>query len=118
MFQEYKKNCLFSRKAWMASNIFCKELRLCYKELQRRKRKIPLFLDNCSAHPLVDNLCSIELFLSSNTTEKIQLMNQGVVRSPKSHFRKYFMQHHILALENKEKFTVSVLDAIRMLNKS
>lgn len=108
-----------NRKAWMTSEIFCEELRLWDKELQRKKRKILLILDNCTAHPSVDSLSSIELlFLPPNTTALCQPMDQGVIRSLKSHFRKHFIQQYILALEIKEKFTISILDAIRMLSKS
>lgn len=108
-----------NKKAWMTSAIFVEELRIWDKELSRKKRKILLIIDNCTAHPSVENLNFIELlFLPPNTSSKIQPMDQGIIRSLKSHYRKDFIRQYILALDNNEKFAVSVLDAVRMLNKS
>ena len=51
-------------------------------------RKIALIVDNCPAHPTVNNLEVIELiFLQPNTTSKTQLMHQGVIRSLKAYYR-------------------------------
>jgi len=51
------------------------------------------------------------LFLPPNTTAKLQPMDQGVIRSLKSYFRKDFIQQYLLALDANENFSVSVLDA-------
>ena len=49
-------------------------------------RKIVLLVDNCPAHPSIDNLVSTELiFLPPNTASKLQPMDQGVIRSLKAH---------------------------------
>ena len=38
----------------------------------KEKQKVALIIDNCPAHPTIDNLKSIELiFLSPNTTSKL-----------------------------------------------
>ena len=63
------------RKSWM-SIFLCDEW---VKELDRKfkeNRKIVLVVDNCPAHPIVDELKEFELvFLPPNTTLKTQLMD-------------------------------------------
>lgn len=79
------------------------------------KIKILWILDNCTLHLPMD----IELlFLPPNMTAESQPVNQGVIQSLKSRFRKYFIQQYILALENEKEFSIFILLAIRMLNKS
>ena len=43
-----------------------------------QKRKVALVIDNCPAHPDVENLIAIKfVFLPPNTTTKTQPMDQG-----------------------------------------
>ena len=66
-------------KSWMTSDIFEKWLRNWDSQLKSKKRKILLLVDNCPAHPVVDNLQCIKLvFLPPNVTSLLQPMDQGV----------------------------------------
>ena len=52
------------------------------------KRKIALIIDNCTAHPHVENLKWVELiFLPPNTTSHTQPKDQGVIRALKAKYR-------------------------------
>ena len=56
------------------------------REVDRRfikeVQKIVLLVDNCPAHPSIDNLLSTELiFLPHNITSKFQPVDQDVIRS-------------------------------------
>ena len=58
------------------------------RELDRKyafeERNLTLVIDNCPAHPHIDNLKAIKLyFLPPNITSKTQPMDQGVIRSLK-----------------------------------
>ncbi|XP_014240678.2 LOW QUALITY PROTEIN: tigger transposable element-derived protein 4-like [Cimex lectularius] len=56
-----------NKKAWMTSEIFSDWLRKWDEELQKKKRKILLTVDNCSSHLSLPNLKNIELnFLPPN----------------------------------------------------
>ncbi|GBP11407.1 Tigger transposable element-derived protein 4 [Eumeta japonica] len=77
-----------NKKAWMTSKIFEKVLRKWDSQLGNKK-KIILFIDNCPAHPQIQNLTNIKLtFLPANTTSVIQPIDQGTIRSLKSHYGK------------------------------
>ena len=66
----------------------------------KEKRKIVL-VDNCTAHPHIKNLKCIKLvFLPPNTTSVLQPMDQGVIRSLKSHYKKQLVMR---ILENYEE---------------
>ncbi|KII62654.1 hypothetical protein RF11_04829 [Thelohanellus kitauei] len=66
---EYHAN----KKAWMTSEIFRNWL---------TNTKILLIVDNCAAHPHLDNLQHIQLeFLPPNTTSLVQLMYMGVIKN-------------------------------------
>ena len=53
----YKAN----KRAWMTSQIFIEWIRTLDRKLTRQNRQILLLVDNCSAHPEIDNLKSTNL---------------------------------------------------------
>ncbi|XP_066259361.1 tigger transposable element-derived protein 4-like [Euwallacea similis] len=110
----YKSN----KRAWMNSEIFINALREWDEELRRKKRKIILLVDNCPAHPDVKNLMWITLvFMPPNTSSKLQPMDQGVIHSLKSHYRRLLLSEMISCMDSgKEKFIITLLDAIRFIH--
>ncbi len=50
-----------NKKAWMTSAIFEKFVRELGAKMRRKKRRIALVLDNCSAHPKVPRLENVQL---------------------------------------------------------
>ena len=70
------------RKSWMTAELFEEWVRELDRKFSAAKRKIALIIDNCTAHPHVEQLASIELiFLPPNTTSHMQPMDQGVIRA-------------------------------------
>ena len=88
------------------------------REIDRRftteGKKIALVVDNCLAHPSIDNLVSVDLiFLPPNTTSKLQPMDQGVIRSLKAYYKSLSFPKLIEAIEkNKPLPEFSILDAM------
>ena len=75
---EYEANST----AWMTSVVFKAWLRKWDTRLNRKGRKIALFVDNCTAHHHIQDLQSIELiFLPPNTTSEIQPCDQGIINT-------------------------------------
>ena len=102
----------------MGSILFEEWVREVDRRFTKEGRKIVLFVDNCPAHPSIDNLVSTELILlSPNTTSKLQPMNQGVIRSLKAHCKTMSIKKLIQAIEKKTPFPeFSILDAMEMLD--
>ena len=104
-------------KSWMDSILFeewvC-EVDRCFTA---EGKKIAL-VDNCPAHPSIDNLVSVDLFfLAPNTTSKLQPMYQGVIRSLKAYYKSLSVRKLIETIEkNKPLPEFSILDAMRMLD--
>ena len=90
------------------------------KKFDAEGRKIVLIIDNCPAHPNVDNLKAIQLvFLPPNTTSKTQPMYQGVVRALKAFYRTNVVRRQIKYVdEDKTTPKINILQAMRMLVKS
>ena len=105
------------KKSWMDSDLFEEWLREQDQKFESEGRKITLIIDNCPAHPQIDNLKAINLvFLPPNTTSKIQPMDQGVVRSTKAHYRSGCVHKFIEAIDqNKPMPTITVLNAMVLL---
>lgn len=105
-----------NNKAWMTSNLFTEELLQWDAELQKNKRKILLLVDNCPAHPEVP-LNQIKLvFMPPNSSSKLQPMDQGVIHSLKSHYRKIMIIKMLQAIDNGQDFSVSLLDAVNFIH--
>ena len=79
---------------------------------------LPKKVDNCPAHPSIDNLVSTELiFLPPNTTSKLQSMDQGLIRSLKAHYKTMSIKKLIEAIEKKKPLPeFSIPDAKQMLD--
>lgn len=104
----------------MTSELFEKWLRDWDRDLVKKKKKILLLVDNCPAHPKVTDLKCITLaFLPPNTTSVLQPMDQGIIRTLKSNFRKNLVLKMINCLDTNENHSstkITVLDAILMVN--
>ena len=108
-----------NKKAWMTSEIYTDWLKKLDQKLHRQKRKIAMVIDNCPAHPDVRGLRCIELvFLPPNTTSKTQPMDQGVIQNFKTHYRKRVILRQIKAIDEKREFTISILDALRLMQQA
>ena len=87
--------------------------------MKNEGRKIALVLDNCPAHPTIQGLTHVKLvFLPPNTTAKSQPMDAGVIRCMKAHYRKLLAKEQLVAHDLKLPFTISVLDAMRLLKEA
>ena len=73
-------------------------------------------IDNCPAHPHIENLKAIKLFfLPPNTTSITQPMDQGVKRSLKAKYRTNVVRKIIRCLEkNKTLPKISLLHGMQM----
>lgn len=110
-------NYVANKKAWVTSEVFEKEIRSWDFDLQKQKRKIILLVDNCPAHPIIENLRNIKLiFLPPNTTAALQPMDQGIIACLKQHYKKIFLCKMISFLDNGEEFKFSLLDAVLAIN--
>ena len=103
----------------MTSSTFEGWLRKWDNELSQQGRKIALFIDNCTAHPKLQDLQSIQLvFLPPNTTSEIQPCDQGIINALKAHYRKNMVKQLIQAIDHGStlaEFKISLLDALQMV---
>lgn len=111
----YKGN----KKAWMTSEIFINVLRDWDKELLKAKKKIVLLVDNCPAHPQVENLCAIKLaFLPPNTTSVLQPIDQGIIKALKVQFRKLQVMKIIENADRNTTWNITLIEAITMISSA
>ena len=85
----------YSKKnSWMDWDLFMEWVKEHDRKLPAQGRMTALIVNNCPAHPIVDDLKVIELiFLPMNTSSKKQSVDQGVIRSLKT-----FYEHSIIKL--------------------
>ena len=73
------------------------------KKFVSKGKKVALVVDNCPAHPQIENLISIKLFfLPPNTTSQTQPMDQGVMCSLNEQQRKNVVRKIILNVKKKK----------------
>ena len=102
----------------MDSVLFEEWVRDVNKKFHAKGRKLALIIDNCPAHPIIENLPHIKLvfFLPPNTTSMSQPMNQGFIRCLKAHYRKRSVKLILRSLDsNKPVPKVSLLTALQLL---
>ncbi|XP_065674002.1 tigger transposable element-derived protein 4-like [Hydra vulgaris] len=102
----------------MNSEIFTDYVRRLDAKFNAEGRKVALIINNCLAHPNVENLKAMELvFLPPNT--KAQPMNQGVISALKTLYRTNVMRRQIKYIDaGKRTQNINILEAMSMLVKS
>ena len=103
----------------MSSELFQEWFRELDRKFGVEKRKIAMIIDNCKAHPHVENLGWAKLiFLRPKRTSVMQPMDQGIIRSLKAKYRSLAVKKVISALEEKKALPkFSVLSTMLMLQK-
>lgn len=77
--------------------------------MNKNKRKILLFLDNCTAPNKTLHLLNVGVeCLLVNTTAKLQRMDQGIIRNFKFHYRKEVIDYILTNIEQVEGSVGSV----------
>lgn len=103
----------FNKKAWMTSTIFTEWVTKLDKQMSKQKRKIALFVDNCTAHPhdinsKLDNIKVV--FFPPNVTSVLQPMDQGVIQTLKLHYRKRILKKIVSTVEKNESVPDNIVD--------
>lgn len=108
-----------NKKAWMRSDIFESEMRRFDGQMKLQNRKIAMLVDNCPAHPLLEDLQNIELiFLPPNTTSVVQPMDSGIIKNLKFFYRRILAGRRLEAAESNSAFNWSILDCLIALKSS
>lgn len=113
---EYKNN----KNAWMTSELFKDWLKKVDRQMSLNKRKILLFVDNCTAHidiPGQLNYITIK-FLPANTTSMLQPLDQGIIQNFKVLYRKQVVDFILNSIENDTSTAIHLLDAMRFSLKA
>ncbi|KII70390.1 Tigger transposable element-derived protein 6 [Thelohanellus kitauei] len=93
---EYHAN----KNARMTSEVFRKRLTSWDRNLKLKQRKILLLVENCVAHPHLDNLQNIKLkFLPPKTTSLVQLMDMGVIKNFKTLYSGKFLNYILKSID-------------------
>uniref|UniRef100_A0A147BDF0 Putative tick transposon n=1 Tax=Ixodes ricinus TaxID=34613 RepID=A0A147BDF0_IXORI len=108
-----------NKKAWMTKVLFNTWLVKFDRKMAKEKRKVLLFLDNCSAHMQPPVLEATEIaYFPPNATSALQPIDQGVVHSVKVAYRTRLTERLLFDMNAKRetkidvKFPVEVLPAV------
>lgn len=72
----------------MAGQEYTSWIRKFDAKMRIANRKVLLFVDNCPAHPVVDDIKNVKVvFLPKNCTSKLQPMDMGIIRNLKHFYR-------------------------------
>ena len=109
-----------NKKAWMVSEEFTTWVKQLDRQFAAENRRVLLFIDNCSAHPQITGLQAVKLhFFPPNTTSHLQPMDQGVIMSFKTHYRRRLVKRLLESYEAGETPTpVTVKEAVDMTHAS
>lgn len=112
---DYRAN----KKAWMTTELFNNWLLTVNGDMKRQKRKILLFLDNCTVHNSPPTLSNVELyFFPPNTTSKLQPLDQGIIHNFKTFYRKEIVKLVLESLDKQLTANITVLTAILLIDKA
>ena len=109
----------WNKKAWMTSEIYDEWLRKFDRTNKAQNRKVALIVDNCPAHPIVENLTNTTVyFLPPNTTSVTQPMDAGIIKNLKVHYRNMLIRKRLFAIQNSVEIEINLLDSLKMLFSS
>ncbi|GFU30145.1 tigger transposable element-derived protein 6 [Trichonephila clavipes] len=113
---KYRSN----KKAWMTTELFNEWLVSLKSDMKREKRRILLFVDNCTVHISAPPLSNVKLqFFPPNSTSKLQTLDQGIIHNFKTVYRREVVKSVSDNLENQHNVTtISILTVFIMIDKA
>jgi hypothetical protein len=115
-------NYYSNRKAWMTAELWTEIMNKFNKKIVKEKRKILLFIDNCTAHPDCLQLSNTKYpFLPPNTTSECQPLDAGIIKAFKGYYRK-FMVKKLLAINDSgneiDSKSISLFESIFLMHSA
>ncbi|UYV67408.1 hypothetical protein LAZ67_5000482 [Cordylochernes scorpioides] len=108
-----------SARAWMTSYLFEKWLLNLDKKYTKEKRKVILFINNCTAHNSIPPMENVEvIFFPANMTSVIQPMDKGVIKNLKHFYRRFLVENILTGDSEALKIKIGVLQASRLCKKA
>jgi len=83
-------------------------------------KQCSIFMDNALGHPKVVCMKNVKvIFLPSNTTTQLQLLDQGIIQMFKQHHRKCTLHAIIAEKDDETKIkSLSVFDAVQWISSA
>lgn len=123
--KKLKIKYMWNKKAWMSLEIFNNILMEMNDLFRQENRKVLLLLDNAPVHPVTGDYSNIELFhFPPNTTSRIQPLDQGIIFSFKSNYkkilnRKIFFEHDDENVQYHDLLKkVKLVDSLLLINEA
>ena len=109
----YKAN----KKGWQTSELFLEFLKQFNNKVRMHNRHVLMFLDNCPSHPIVELSNTKLVFLPKNTTSKTQPLDQGIIKTLKTHYHKRVRNDARIAIKDVSDINdfakkINIFDAI------
>lgn len=106
-------------RAWMTGSLFENWLLKLDKKFKKEKRKVILFIDNCTAHNTIALMENVKvIFFPANMTSVIQPMDQGIIKNLKYFYRRLLVEDILTGDDDALKIKLDVLQASRMCKKA
>ena len=103
--------------SWMNCSLFRDWLTSINNQMKNDNRKILLFLENASCHVVAKDCSNIKPVLFPPTaTSKCQLLDQGIIRSFKCHYRQELTKHIIAecsVAHTVDQISITALGAVK-----
>ncbi|CAF4934038.1 unnamed protein product [Pieris macdunnoughi] len=101
-----------NKKAWITTEVSKNWLLTVNGDMQRQKRNVLLFLDNCTVHNIPPTLSNVELyFFPLNTTSKLQPLDQGIIHNFKTFYLKEIETENLpILMDDKESAIEPLVD--------
>ena len=114
---DYKANS----NGWMTGVIFKEWLEKLDEELEKKKRKLLLLVDNFSGHSVCETKNIQIQFLPANTTAMTQPMDAGIIKNFKYHYKKQLNRLIINNLEeihnsDEQLKQLNIFEAVILIN--
>ncbi|KAL4082575.1 hypothetical protein QTP88_027605 [Uroleucon formosanum] len=108
-----------NKKSWMTTELWNEWLETLNNDMRKQGRKIILFVDNCTIHNNPPTLSNVRIeFLPTNTTSKLQPLDQGIIKNFKVLYRKEIVSEFLACLDNNDFLKVTILTATTTSHKA
>ena len=92
-------------------------------KMKRKGRKVLMFIDNCSAHPGLEDKLEVTklVFFPPNTTSVLQPMDQGIIQAIKSQYRHRIVEKILTSVGDDalgDSPAITLLDAVNLVSSA